>query len=100
MIFLTALLAAAIGAAQSSNQADPKPTAAAGQESVQPSQGSQPPGNPAPASPTVESKSSDGQVSGPPGPEPANPRPPAAAVAVQLPKPPSQPKTELLDTSG
>jgi hypothetical protein len=75
-ILLTALLVSALAAAQTTNQADPKPAPAAGQQPAQPGQDS----SSAAKSPAASDSS--------------------AEDAVQQPKPPLQPKTELVDTSA
>jgi hypothetical protein len=77
MILAAVLLVTALGAAQTSNQADPKPAPAAGPQTAQPSRDS----NSGAKSPAATDSS-------------------GAADAFEQPKVPQQPKTELLDTSA
>jgi Domain of unknown function (DUF5666) len=98
MVFIVALLMTGLGAAQTSNQADPKSPAAPAQETAQPGRDPQAPGSSMPKMPV---DSSTGQQPSAPGaPKSASPARSAAAGEVQETKPPAQPKTELLDTSA
>jgi Domain of unknown function (DUF5666) len=100
-VLSAALLMTALGVAQSSNLPDAKPAdvaPAVGQGTAQPGQDSQAPG--ADARTPALSNPPNGQDPGAKAPKSATASASAVAAATPEPKTPSQPKTELLDTSA